>query len=43
MVLRNRGQPSGFARIAASAMERAMRRANEKDLRRLKALLEARR
>jgi uncharacterized protein YndB with AHSA1/START domain len=43
MVLRNRGQPSGFARIAASPMERAMRRANEKDLRRLKALLEARR
>ena len=35
MVLRNRGQPAGFARIAAPVMERAMRRANEQDLRRL--------
>ena len=42
MTLRNRGEPSGFARIAAPAMERAMRQANEKDLRRLKVLLEAR-
>jgi len=42
MSLRNRGEPSGFARIAAPALERAMRRANQKDLRRLKALLEAR-
>jgi uncharacterized protein YndB with AHSA1/START domain len=41
MTLRNRGQPSGFARIAAGAMERAMRRANNKDLQRLKGLLEA--
>ena len=40
MTLRNRGQPSGFARLAAGAMERAMRRANSKDLQRLKALLE---
>jgi Polyketide cyclase / dehydrase and lipid transport len=40
MTLRNRGQPSGFARIAAGAMQRAIRRANEKDLQRLKALLE---
>jgi Polyketide cyclase / dehydrase and lipid transport len=40
MTLRNCGQPSGFARIAAGPMERAMRRANNKDLRRLKELLE---
>jgi hypothetical protein len=40
MTLRNRGGPSGFAAIAAPLMTRAMRRANEADLRRLKALLE---
>jgi hypothetical protein len=40
MTLRNRGEPSGFARIGAPVMARAMRRANEKDLARLKALLE---
>ena len=40
MTLRNRGEPSGFARISAPLMARAMRRANEADLRRLKGLLE---
>jgi hypothetical protein len=40
MTLRNRGEPSGFAAIAAPVMTRAMRKANEADLRRLKALLE---
>jgi polyketide cyclase/dehydrase/lipid transport protein len=40
MTLRNRGAPSGFAAVAAPVMARAMRRANEADLRRLKALLE---
>jgi hypothetical protein len=41
MTLRNRGEPSGFAGMAAPLMERAMRRANRKDLTRLKRLLEA--
>jgi len=40
MRLRNRGEPSGFASVAAPVMARAMRKANESDLRRLKALLE---
>jgi hypothetical protein len=42
MTLRNRGAPSGFARVAAPMMAAAMRRANQKDLRRLKAILETR-
>lgn len=42
MRLRNRGEPSGFASMAAPLMEAAMRRANRKDLERLKTLLEAR-
>jgi hypothetical protein len=41
MTLRNRGEPSGFAGIAAPLMVGAMRRANTKDLARLKAILEA--
>jgi hypothetical protein len=40
MTLRNRGDPSGFSRVAAPIMQRAMRRATTKDLARLKALLE---
>jgi hypothetical protein len=40
MTLRNRGEPSGFSRVAAPLMEAAMRRANRKDLQRLKDLLE---
>lgn len=40
MTLRNRGEPSGFARAASPMMARAMRRANIKDLARLKATLE---
>jgi Polyketide cyclase / dehydrase and lipid transport len=40
MTLRNRGEPSGFAAVTAPVMMLAMRRANEADLRRLKALLE---
>ena len=42
MVLRNRGEPAGFAKLAAPFMAPAMRRANRKDLQALKALLEAR-
>ena len=41
MTLRNRGEPSGFKRVAAPMMARAMRRANRKDLARLKQILEA--
>ena len=40
MTLRNRGAPSGFARIARPVLETAMRRANRKDLDRLKLILE---
>src|SRR3954453_17582467 len=42
MTLRNRGAPSGFSRLTAPMMERAMRRATTKDLERLKKLLDAR-
>ncbi|GAA1598171.1 SRPBCC family protein [Kribbella hippodromi] len=42
MTLRNRGEPSGFAGIAAPLMAASMRRANTKDLARLKELLESR-
>lgn len=40
MTLRNRGEPSGFAQFTAKLMQGAMRRANTKDLARLKELLE---
>lgn len=40
MTLRNRGEPSGFAKVSAPVMALAMRRANEADLRRLKERLE---
>lgn len=41
MRLRNRGQPAGFSRLAGPLMAGAVRRANRKDLRRLKTVLEA--
>ena len=41
MTLRNRGEPAGFKRVAATVMAGAMRRANRKDLERLKRILEA--
>ncbi|MGI5130393.1 SRPBCC family protein [Pseudonocardia sp. CA-107938] len=40
MTLRNRGTPSGFARIGAPVMAAAMRRANAQDLAALKRILE---
>jgi hypothetical protein len=40
MTLCNRGEPSGFSRVAAPLMAAAMRRANRKDLARLKSILE---
>ena len=40
MTLRNRGEPAGFSKIAGPLMAAAMRRANQKDLRLLKTLLE---
>lgn len=40
MTLRNRGEPSGFSKIAAPLMAAALRRANRNDLARLKARLE---
>jgi hypothetical protein len=40
MTLRNRGEPTGFSKIAAPLMAAAMRSATRKDLARLKALLE---
>jgi uncharacterized membrane protein len=40
MTLRNRGAPAGFSRLFAPFMALAMRRANQKDLARLKHLLE---
>jgi hypothetical protein len=41
MSLRNRGEPAGLAKVTAPVMAAAMRRANEKDLARLKRILES--
>ncbi|MFN2555883.1 MAG: SRPBCC family protein [Nitriliruptorales bacterium] len=40
MMLRNRGEPSGFSRLAAPFLSKAVRRANRNDLARLKEILE---
>jgi hypothetical protein len=42
MTLRNRGEPSGFGKLAAPIMATAMRRTNRKDLERLESILERR-
>ena len=41
MTLRNRGEPAGFSKLGAPFMAAAMRRANTKDLARLKSVLES--
>ena len=41
MTLRNRGEPTGFSKLAGPVMTAAMRRANRKDLAKLRQILEA--
>ena len=41
MTLRNRGEPAGFADLTTPLMAIAIRRANRKDLRKLRTILEA--
>jgi uncharacterized membrane protein len=41
MTLRNRGRPAGFSRLMSPLMARSVRRANTKDLAKLKRILES--
>jgi len=40
MTLRNAGEPTGFGKMGAPMMAASLRRANQKDLARLKMILE---
>jgi hypothetical protein len=40
MTMRNRGEPSGFAKVGAPVMARAMKREMSRDLERLSRILE---
>lgn len=41
MTLQNRGKPTGFSKLFGPFMETMMRRANKKDLKKIKQILEA--
>jgi len=41
MTLRNRGEPAGFSRLASPFMAAAIRRANRKDLAKLRRILQS--
>jgi hypothetical protein len=41
MTLRNRGEPSGFSKLSSPVIAAAIRRANRKDLAKLKQILES--